>query len=70
MTTTPAAPTAHVVRPRRTTAAVAALVLATLALTGCGEDAPAAPAPGEASTGLPLNVGSEEPVATATDVAP
>lgn len=51
---------------RRGHAAVAVLVLGLLPLTACGADAPAAPAPGEASTGVPLNVGSEDPVATAT----
>jgi hypothetical protein len=39
---------------------------AVLPLTACGADAPAAPAPGEASTGIPLNVGSEDPAATTT----
>ena len=51
---------------RRVGRLVAALALGLLPLTACGADAPAAPAPGEASTGIPLNVGSEDPAATTT----
>lgn len=57
-------------RRHRPTAAATALLAAALLLTACGEDA-SAPAPGEADTGVPLNVGSEEPVATSSEsVAP
>ncbi len=64
MTTTRSAATG------RSTVVAAAVLLAVLPLSACGEDAPAAPAPGEASTGVPLNVGSEDPVATATEAVP
>lgn len=56
---------------RRSRRAVAALLVAVaMPLAACGDDV-TAPEPGEADTGVPLNVGTELPEATGTDsVAP
>ena len=50
-------------RARRSTLAVVALLLSGLTVSACGGDA-SAPDPTEADTGVPLNVGSEDPAAS------